>query len=401
MDAQKNIQEDIFHLSELIGLIYDGATDPARWSADILPALCKYFDSRSCVAFTPFNLGREGGFAFFHGMSQAHYDLYATRYYAEDIHAQAALAKGLTYEGCVATDTDLMPHQQLLDSLYYKEYLSRENMARLMNTVVFGQNSAGGVPVAVCSFWRGLEDPPYDDSDRQRLKLLAPHISRSIGVMYRLRAAELKAALSQEALNRLVFGVLLLDALGYVTFANRAARRMLDEQDGLRLRYASNKSILGSLVAEQPALNNAICDAISNTVVRDAYATPHFSSSITVPRVSGPGCFNLQFSALGHHGVIDPSGCVGAGIVFINDSATQLQIDPNLLQTAYGLTQAESRVAVQLVSTGSAQEVADKLGVSVNTVRSQIKQIYLKLGVDTRTDFVKLMIALGSQIVSS
>lgn len=72
-------------------------------------------------------------------------------------------------------------------------------------------------------------------------------------------------------------------------------------------------------------------------------------------------------------------------------------IRPELLQKAHGLTPAEARVAIILLEGSSAREVADCLGVSFNTVRTQIKEVYAKLGVDSRARFVKLMLALAQQ----
>jgi DNA-binding CsgD family transcriptional regulator len=66
-----------------------------------------------------------------------------------------------------------------------------------------------------------------------------------------------------------------------------------------------------------------------------------------------------------------------------------------LLQNAYGLTQAEARVAIALLECSSAQEVADYLGASFHTVRTQIREIYTKLGVDSRARFTKLMLGLA------
>lgn len=66
-----------------------------------------------------------------------------------------------------------------------------------------------------------------------------------------------------------------------------------------------------------------------------------------------------------------------------------------LLKSVYGLTRAEARVAIALLTGGSARNVADYLNVSPHTVRTQLKQIYAKLGVDTRARFVKLMLELA------
>ena len=70
-------------------------------------------------------------------------------------------------------------------------------------------------------------------------------------------------------------------------------------------------------------------------------------------------------------------------------------ICPELLQNVHGLTPAEARVAIILTEGCSAQEVADRLDVSFHTVRTQIREIYAKLGVDSRARFVKLMLGLA------
>lgn len=72
-------------------------------------------------------------------------------------------------------------------------------------------------------------------------------------------------------------------------------------------------------------------------------------------------------------------------------------ICPKLLQNAHGLTPAEARVAIALLEGDSAKDVANYLGVSFNTVRTQIKEIYAKLGVNSRANFVKLMLGLAQQ----
>lgn len=90
----------------------------------------------------------------------------------------------------------------------------------------------------------------------------------------------------------------------------------------------------------------------------------------------------------------------GAGeVLFLKASRTSAlvpcsTISPELLQNAYGLTPAEARVAITLLEVYSAKSVANYLGVSFNTVRTQIKEIYAKLGVNSRANFVKLMLAL-------
>ena len=314
------------------------------------------------------------------------------KYISDDVWTIAGVEKNVFFEGNVITGDELVPREKLLESKIYRECFSRDkNMAQLMTSVVFGMNTTNSMP-AVCSAFRGLHHPTFGEEERARMRLILPHLSRSLGVMQRIRTIELTIATTLSALDRLSSGVLLLDGNGTVAFANRSAERMLKDGDGLRLRKLSNTAGPGELVAESALSGKAISEAISASLNRDPYATPHFSKCVTVPRTSGIANYTLQFSALGEHNEFGAF----AAIVFIADGAQEVDIDPALLQSAYGLTPAEAKVALALLAFSSAQEVADALGTSPHTVRTHVKQIYAKLGVDTRARFVKLLLGLAT-----
>lgn len=389
--------EDLARLSNLIGLIYEGATAPSRWSKDILPAVVDYIRAPECILFTPAHTPQNGGFFFLHGIPQEQVDLYMTRYLHEDVWIAATIASGLTYEGNIILGEELVPRARLLESRFYKECLSRdENMGQVMTSIVFGMESATSLPTA-CSFFRALHHQDFNEEDRARLRLVLPHLSRSLGVMQRLRSTELTVATTLAALDKLPSAVLLMDDTGAVAHANCAAQRLLEEADGLRLRKLTHTPGLGNLIAGDADAGSAITEAIRATLNRDPYDTPHFSRCVTVPRASGGAAYTMQFSALGDHSEFGGSTGAYSAIVFIADGAQEVKIDPAQLQIAYGLTPAEARVAVALVESGTVEQVAETLGTSQNTVRTQIKQVYAKLGVDSRARFVKLLLGLATR----
>ena len=59
-----------------------------------------------------------------------------------------------------------------------------------------------------------------------------------------------------------------------------------------------------------------------------------------------------------------------------------------LLKDLYGLTEAESRVAHGLFHTGDLREVAEEAGVTINTVRTQLKSLLHKTGVNSQVKLV-------------
>lgn len=71
--------DELIRLSQLIGLIYDGATDPSRWSSSILPALCEYLKMHRVVIFTPLQTLQMGGYLFSHGYNHGYMEIYINK----------------------------------------------------------------------------------------------------------------------------------------------------------------------------------------------------------------------------------------------------------------------------------------------------------------------------------
>ncbi len=389
-------REELARLSQLIGLIYEGATDPTRWSRDIVPATADYLGAPCANLFTASRRLQDGGFCFHRGLTQDRVDLFMGQYLHDNPWALAAAAKGLITSGNVILGQELLTTEQWFSSRVFTECLGRARIAeQMMAGVIFGLESQD-VMGTVYAAYRSLDDPVYNEDDRARMQLLLPHISRSLGVMQRLRSADLTVATTLAALDRLPSGAVLLDGAGRVSFANQAAQRMLDQGEGLYLRKHSRDAGLGALDARDPAPGRAIAAAVHATLRRDPYDTPHFSRSVVVPQPSGRGHYTLQFSALGNLNEFGGGHSGHAAIVFITDGAQKPRIDPATLRSAYGLTAGEARAAIATLEHVSAKEVARVLDVSPNTVRSQMQRVYAKLGVDTRARFVKLMLGLAS-----
>ncbi|WP_171939418.1 LuxR C-terminal-related transcriptional regulator [Herbaspirillum rubrisubalbicans] len=388
--------QELTRFSELVDLIYEGATAPGDWSRRILPAVAHYLDAPSCILYSTHHTPQDGGYFFLHGIDQEHVDQYIQKYYDVDVWKMAMQERNLYSTGNVLIGDELVERSRLLESDFYKQCLSRnQNMAQVLAGIVFGKESSTSLPT-VCSFFRGMHHPDFDQIARTRLGLLLPHLSRALGVMQRLRCSELTLATSLEALDRLPSAVLLLDHQGRVGFANGAAKNMLTLGDGLYLRRLNRTVETYELVGETSAVNKAIKIAIDSTLNASPLEIRHFSKSLAVPHLSSTENYVLQFSALGMHNEFGGEDSMFAAIIFISDGAARVRIDLDTLQAVYGMTPMEARVAASLVEHESAKEVADFLGISANTVRTHIQNIYAKLSVDTRTRFVKVMLGTAN-----
>jgi DNA-binding CsgD family transcriptional regulator len=78
-------------------------------------------------------------------------------------------------------------------------------------------------------------------------------------------------------------------------------------------------------------------------------------------------------------------------ILFLTPITQQHGPAPELLQALFDLTPAEARVASMLVDGLSVETISETHGVSRNTVRTQLKSIFAKTGIDRQADLVRLL----------
>jgi DNA-binding CsgD family transcriptional regulator len=77
-----------------------------------------------------------------------------------------------------------------------------------------------------------------------------------------------------------------------------------------------------------------------------------------------------------------------AAIVHINDPAARRTIEGTALIHLFGLTAAEARLAAALAEGETITGAAARFGVSVGTLRTQLKSIFAKVGVNRQQDLI-------------
>jgi DNA-binding CsgD family transcriptional regulator len=68
------------------------------------------------------------------------------------------------------------------------------------------------------------------------------------------------------------------------------------------------------------------------------------------------------------------------------------------LRKQFSLTPAEYRVALLLCDGHSPREIANTVGVTDNTVRSQIKSIFSKAGVKRQGELIRLLMSYSGPV---
>jgi len=195
------------------------------------------------------------------------------------------------------------------------------------------------------------------------------------------RGSGVLASAAALALDRLPMGVVFVDAQSRLLGSNRIAEHILEAQDGLRIAE-------GRLHA-------------SNS--RDSAVLPRLVSEIGLPSHDQPGRGGAAFSVIRPSGERplelaitrvpsnDPPECLV--LIFISDHERGPLTDPELLRQLYGLTRAEAALAVLLAEGRSLEEAASELGITVNTSRSRLREVFDKTDTRRQAELVRILMA--------
>ncbi len=126
----------------------------------------------------------------------------------------------------------------------------------------------------------------------------------------------------------------------------------------------------------------------------------HFSDAYVVQRI-GPkqGRYSVQCSPLATSGAWSVGDVSSSYVVFITDPDALELPETDRLKAIYGFSEAQARVARMLAGGGSYKSTARDLFISEDTVRTHVKEIYLKARVNRLPDLVRAVLSLGQVMV--
>lgn len=185
-------------------------------------------------------------------------------------------------------------------------------------------------------------------------------------------------------MDRLPMGVILVTADSRVLLINRKAREIAGKKDGfgvdgqglLRASKASETKALINLIARTAEANG------------ETEMDNEFTMALSRPSLKQP--LLLLISPVGGD---DQSGDrPGGAAIFISDPEDSLEISSDVLARLYDLTTAEIRVLKVLCQGKRIEALAEELGITVHTVRHQLKQIFRKTDTQRQSELIKLIL---------
>lgn len=178
--------------------------------------------------------------------------------------------------------------------------------------------------------------------------------------------------------------MLRVDAGGNVSWLNNAAEESVASADHLVVRH-------GQLRAVSSAANRRLQQAI-------AVAAKVNDGKMDGGRAAIPIVLD---SASGEEAIVCwvLSEGSGSGAVIVSINNTQFARDRlDAAALVYGLSMAQQRLAEQIVAGSDLGEIAERLGVSVNTVRTHLQRIFDKTGARSQPALVRTLLSVAAPV---
>ncbi len=238
------------------------------------------------------------------------------------------------------------------------------------------------------SLWMARSEaaPDFSVRDLHLLRELLPHVACAMSVHHRVRQAELEASLATGAFDRVAVGVVLLDVKGAPVMVNREAKRILDLEDGFSLLGDGPAGASSNQTGELRELIREVgCYTSPTATVKHAAG-----GALRLTRPSGRPDFHLVVLPLPMRCQPGRGGAVV--VLFITDPEVPQSSADYLFAELYSLTEAENRLVFQLLEGRSLTDAAVRLGLSRNTVHSQLASIFQKTGTRRQSELLRLLL---------
>jgi DNA-binding CsgD family transcriptional regulator/PAS domain-containing protein len=365
--------------NQFLDLVYDAALQPDLW----VPVLERLADQVGGNIGWLSQLNVEDGSGISHADPTSRIDPKWTEYYAayfeqknplHNVPGSAGYMKQWTPR--VLTDEDWIAKDVLVRSEFYNDFLLPQDVGSAMMIRL----AKRGSEIANINIGRSPQHHQFDGAEIELANSFHPHLIRAFNLGRKLAGTRQAEEDLQHTLDRSPHGLFLLDAMGVIRQVNKAGEALLRIPGGLQLNE-------GRLVTHSQSQTRKLLG-----LVACAASPSGAGGSMALDVAPGRLPISLTIAPLTEAG----SPYLRGRTVLV--CATDLEAGTNLpekqLRELFGLTPAETRLALALLEGVPVREAAGRFGTSQNTTRSQLARIFDKTGTNRQSDLVRLLMRM-------
>jgi DNA-binding CsgD family transcriptional regulator/PAS domain-containing protein len=363
-------------LTEILDVLYEAPVDPTRW--------------QDFLKLTAQAVGGEAGALTLHDFTdvqslvsrQWNIDPDALRRYEAHYSKLDVWFQSVRHaKDWLGTSEHFVDFATLQKTEFYNDLVLPSGIPHAM----FGMVERTPTRVANIGIYRGLRAGSFDQRDLEPIRFLSPHIKRAYRLHTQFAAARSENAGLHAALDSVTIGVILIGQDLRIVTMNRAAERLIAQNDGL---LATRNGLRTSEAEESAHLQRLVTEASLTS------AGKGFKSGgvMNVSRSDRPSLHLMVSPVRGIE--VDWNKLVRA-IVFATDPTERVRPMQETMQILFGLTPAECRLAALMTDGRSPTEIAQMLKLSRNTLKSQLASIYGKTATSRQSQLVRLLLQIS------
>jgi DNA-binding CsgD family transcriptional regulator/PAS domain-containing protein len=365
--------------NSIIRDVYACALDDKPWQ-DVVTRTATLLDASGAFLFTTFLPESDGGLFVSHGVPEREAKKYLTEVATVDVWYHELLKRhGSLNTGVLWKSDDLLPEKALRRTRFFADYCVPTDIGRNLGTMV-GDGLSSRSPMTPLCVYRPIRSKAFSAADSSRLAALQPHFTQALTMRQELRLA--RQGTAALALERVSTAVVVLAKDRKILLANPAAERIF-ETCGMAL--VKDGRLCASTSRQSSALDKAL----------QACCAYRFENAFTPSvRLGGqPG-----------HGVVlrlapppasTPLESRAGAVAFLScEGATALDIR-SLMRVLYALSPAEAELVKGLAEGLSPESFAERRGVGLATVRTQLRAAFSKTGTRRQSELMRLVYSIA------
>jgi DNA-binding CsgD family transcriptional regulator len=358
---------------ELVKLTYEAATNPSRWN-DFLRLFSEAIHAPSAVFLIHDKTYQKANASAVIGIEPG----WVKSYQEYFVTINPWLEGNPFRRGVVAAGQQILSDRELVRTEFYNDFLRPQDWFYSCGVLI----AQDRLTISEISAIRSRRAGSFTRNEVALFEYLAPHLQCAVRIHNRIAGLESGLNAATGALDRFPTGIVAVDSDAKVILTNRAADTILKRGDAL----ISRDGLRAASRQDTARLRNAIAAVCMQ---RDS-GTLKTEMVVQVHRPLGLKPLEVLVCPLPSHSTLKKGRAVAA--LFLTDPEEGATLDSRALRQLFGLTPAETRLAIALVKGKSVKEYAHEGGISPNTARTHVKRIYSKTGVRRQSELVSLLL---------
>ena len=281
--------------------------------------------------------------------------------------------------GDVSWDYQFIDERGMNEAPFYAELLAQLDLRYFMSGVLVATSE----DYACISVQRGSQLGHVQGDEIGLMQRLLPHVQQAFDVARRLNGAGEASKSFERAFDWIADGVAFVSAAGTVVYCNEALQAIVRRNDIVRLR----KGAMEFLAVDARARFDKALDAVRR--LRAGEQPVPAPTDFPVRRGADMPPYLVSVRPLARSSRESRSAARAEAIVFIRDPLQRGGAAGQMLREIFGLTEAETGVALALQSGTALEAYARTHNVSLNTVYTHLRRVREKTGCHSVADLVR------------